>query len=114
LQRVKNPDYRIIHPITGRCTYGKHIRNGRFIDFERRQVADIPAPKALEYTEHCAEIFECGCGKIHTAPFPEGVDAPIQYGARIRAYLAYFSVYQLLPQKRERLSTIILQNEICG
>ena len=100
LQRVKNPHHRIIHPLTGRCTCGRNIKDGRFIDFERRQVADIPPPQALEYTEHCAEIFECRCGKIHTAPFPEGVDAPIQYGARIRAYLAYFSVYQLLPQKR--------------
>jgi transposase len=100
LQRAKTPDHRIIHPITGRCACGKLIRDGRFIDFERRQVADIPPPKALEYTEHCAEIFECSCGKVHTAPFPEGIYAPIQYGERIRAYLAYFSIYQLLPQKR--------------
>jgi transposase len=100
LQRVKSPDHRIIHQISGKCTCGKCIRDGRFIDFERRQVADLPPPQALEYTEHCAEIFECSCGKIHTAQFPEGVDAPIQYGARIRAYVAYFSVYQLLPQKR--------------
>ena len=100
LQRVKNPDHQIIHTLTGRCTCGRNIKDGRFIDFERRQVADIPPPQALEYTEHCAETFECSCGRIHTAPFPEGVDAPIQYGARIRAYLAYFSVYQLLPQKR--------------
>ena len=100
LQRVKNPDHRIIHHITGNCICGKYIRDGKFINFERRQVADIPPPQALEYTEHCAEIFECSCGRIHTAAFPEGVESPIQYGARIRAYLTYFSVYQLLPQKR--------------
>jgi transposase len=110
LQRVKNPDHQIIHPLTGNCTCGKNIRDGRFIDFERRQVADIPPPQALEYTEHCAEIIECSCGRIHTAPFPEGVDAPIQYGARIRAYLAYFSVYQLLPQKR----CIEMLNDVFG
>jgi transposase len=100
LQRVKNPDHQIIHPISGRCICGKCIRDGKFIDFERRQVADLPPAQSLEYTEHCAEIFECSCGRIYTAGFPDGVEGPIQYGARIKAYLAYFNVYQLLPQKR--------------
>jgi transposase len=32
--------------------------------------------------------------------FPKGADAPVQYGARIRAMVAYLSSYQLVPQKR--------------
>ena len=30
-------------------------------------------------------------------PYPQGVNAPIQYGARLEAYVAYLSVYQYLP-----------------
>lgn len=100
LQRVDNPDYRIIHTAMGTCECGEDIRNGTHLDYERRQTADIPPPQKLEYTEHCAEKFRCRCGRIHAAPFPEGVEAPIQYGKRVRALLTYFSVYQLLPQMR--------------
>ncbi|OGS33258.1 MAG: hypothetical protein A2293_04340 [Elusimicrobia bacterium RIFOXYB2_FULL_49_7] len=39
-------------------------------------------------------------GTLHTAPFPRGVDAPVQYGPSIRSILVYFSQYPLLPQKR--------------
>jgi transposase len=100
LQQVAEPDHRIFHSITGKCPCGEAIRNGKRLDDERRQTVDIPPPQKLQYTEHCAERFKCRCGRIHTAPFPIGVDAPIQYGARIRALQTYLSIYQLLPQKR--------------
>jgi len=67
-------------------------RSGRFFD--------LPKDIDLEVTEFQAEIGECACGRQHTAEFPAGVEAPVQYGQRIRATVAYYSAYQLLPQKR--------------
>ena len=34
------------------------------------------------------------------ATFPDGVNAPVQYGARIAAFVVYLLHYQLLPEKR--------------
>ncbi len=34
------------------------------------------------------------------AAFPEGVDAPVQYGARIAAFVTYLPHYRLLPEDR--------------
>ncbi len=61
---------------------------------EKRQTAYIPPPPKLEFTEHCAEIRKCQCGRIHAAAFPAGIESPIQYGQRIRAYMIYFNVVQ--------------------
>ncbi len=110
LRQVEKPDKRIFYSVSGKCTCGANIRNGERLDDEKRQSADIPLPQELEYTEHCAERFKCQCGRIHTAPFPIGIDAPIQYGARIRALQTYLSTYQLLPQKR----CVELLNDVFG
>ena len=37
---------------------------------------------------------------MNKADFPEGVNAPIQYGKSIQAIINYLSFYQLLPYKR--------------
>ena len=110
LQRVDNPHHTIVHSLNGRCECGEDLSDGGFIDYERRQCADLPPPPKLEYTEHCAEIRICRCGRIHTAQFPVGIEAPIQYGARIRALQIYFSTYQLLPQRR----CIEMLNDVFG
>jgi transposase len=99
LRQVENPDHIKEHPLKGMCDCGRKLSSGRARGFERRQVFDIPRPK-LEVTEHRAENRECACGRLHTAQFPKGVEAPVQYGPNIRSTLLYFSHYQLLPQKR--------------
>jgi transposase len=75
------------------------LSKGKRRGYDRRQVFDIPKP-TMEATEHRAETKECACGRLHTAAFPKGVDAPVQYGPNIRSMLVYLSQYQLLPQKR--------------
>jgi transposase len=53
-------------------------------------VFDLP-PLTLECTEHRAEIKDCPCCHARvTAPFPDDVKAPVQYGKNFRALLAYF------------------------
>jgi transposase len=66
-----------------------------------RQVFDLPEPKPLIVTEHRAHECRCAnCGAKTRAAFPEGVNAPVQYGARIAAFVVYLLHYQLLPEAR--------------
>ena len=99
LKQVENPDHTITHPLKGKCKCGRNLAKGKLHGYKKRQVIDIP-PRETEVTEHQAETRECECGMYHTAKFPDGVDAPVQYGERIRAIMLYFSSYQLIPQKR--------------
>jgi transposase len=89
-----NPQHTHIHPLR-KCPCGEDLTQQQAIDFERRQVFDLPALE-LACTEHRAEIKECpGCGQIATAPFPQDIKAPVQYGKNFRALLAYFYDAQL-------------------
>ena len=66
-----------------------------------RQVFDLPEPQPLVVTEHRAHECRCvSCGATRRAAFPEGVNAPVQYGARIVAFVIYLQHYQLLPEGR--------------
>ena len=70
-------------------------------DHVARQVFDLPEPRPLIVTEHCAHACRCAaCGTETRAAFPEGVSAPVQYGQRIAAFVLYLLHYQLLPEKR--------------
>ena len=51
---------------------------------EKRQVHDLP-PLRLIVTEHQAESKVCACGHTNKAVFPEGVNAPVQYGSGVKA-----------------------------
>ena len=66
---------------------------------EQRQVHDLP-PLRLIVTEHQAEIKRCPCGHLNKAAFPEGVNAPLQYGPALKAAAVYLKNYQLLPYER--------------
>jgi transposase len=99
LKQVENPDHVQEHPLSGKCECGRDLAKGKKLGCEKRQVFDVPKP-SLEVTEHRAETRECACGRHHTASFPDGVNAPVQYGPNVRSILVYLSQYQLLPQRR--------------
>jgi transposase len=66
-----------------------------------RQVFDLPEPQPLVVTEHRAHTCRCAaCGAATRAAFPEGVNAPAPYGARITGFVIYLLHYQLLPEGR--------------
>jgi transposase len=70
-------------------------------DYAARQVHDLPEPRPLVVTEHRAHVCRCAaCGTKTRGSFPEGVNAPVQYGARIAAFAIYLLHQQLLPEKR--------------
>lgn len=100
---VAQPDHVQVHSLQGcpcgRCAGGS-LRNQALLGYEQRQVFELPK-KALEVTEHRAEIKQCpvsGC--IVTAAFPEGVNAPAQYGPRFKAQMVYLNVEHFIPYTR--------------
>jgi len=99
LKKVTNPDHINIIPLN-QCTCGKNLSQTPAINYECRQVFDLPEPK-LEVTENRAEIKCCpDCGKTIRAAFPAGVTAPAQYGLRFQSMLLYWRDQQLLPTDR--------------
>jgi transposase len=66
---------------------------------EKRQVHDLPHIRLI-VTEHQAEMKRCSCGHLNKAAFPEGVNAPVQYGPGVKAAVVYLKNYQFLPYQR--------------
>jgi len=67
--------------------------------FQARQVIDLPevTPRV---TEHRAHTLGCVCGHATTGSFPDGVRAPVSYGPRARAVVAYLLGRQHIPNRR--------------
>jgi len=103
LQPVAKPDHVQVHLLEhcpcGRCG-GRSLRHEPLLGYEQRQVFELPQ-KPLEVTEHQAEIKLCPVsGAMVTAAFPEGVNAPAQYGPRFKALMCYFNVQHFIPYAR--------------
>lgn len=100
LNFVSHPDHLITHAPEACYLCGSSLSASVVTKSERRQVHDLP-PQKLEVTEHLAQTKVCGrCGAPNKAAFPAGVNAPVQYGERVRAVAAYLLGYQLLPFER--------------
>lgn len=100
LQMVEDPDHtEKCHLEKNNCDCGRSLRDQKVTGYEKRQLNDIP-PVKLEVTEYQAEIIDCACGKRHVAPFPEDVNAPVQYGRRLKSRIIYFMNYQFIPYNR--------------
>jgi transposase len=96
------PDHFISHPVDTCSHCGCDLSAQAADEVERRQVIDIP-PLRMEVTEHLFESKTCpDCHAVtsSTDNAPEGVNATVQYGPRIKALGAYLKIWQLLPFKR--------------
>lgn len=100
LALVEAPDVVVVHRST-RCAACDAALDGIAAErIERRHVRDLP-PVRLVVTEHRAERVRCPqCHALSPAVFPVGVEAPAQYGPRVRALAVYLSQQQLLPVAR--------------
>ncbi len=102
LQFSDDPNHIQIHPLLKRCECGQDLSREQAIDFQARQVFDLPSLK-LECTEHRAEIKVCpNCERTATAEFPAQIKAPVQYGKNFRALLAYLYDAQAGASRRIR------------
>src|SRR5260370_14322632 len=100
LQFSATPDEIILQQVE-RCEACQHdLHAVAACGRERRQVVDVPLPR-LVVREYRAEQKQCPhCQHITIAAFPDGVQAPIQYGPNVGATAGYLVEQQLLPLAR--------------
>jgi transposase len=101
LRQVAEPDEIVDHypPACAGC--GSMLTPAMATGHRARQVFDLPEPRPPVVTEHRAHDCRCAnCGARTRGAFPEGVNAPVQYGRRITAFVLYLLHYQLLPEDR--------------
>ncbi len=73
LWMVSNPDKVVVHRVGVCGSCGKSLKREKVIEYDKRQVFDIP-PIKVEVTEHRVEIKACArCGVLSTAIFREGI-----------------------------------------
>ncbi|MHC4307953.1 MAG: IS66 family transposase, partial [Planctomycetota bacterium] len=101
LRQVADPDTTADH-FPEACRHcGLALTPATATGYGARQVFELPEPRPLMVAEHRAHRCRCGhCGAQTGACFPDGVTAPVQYGARITAMVVYLLHYQLLPEDR--------------
>jgi len=101
LRQVATPDEVVDHHPSSCFGCGATLTPDMAQRHAARQVFDVPEPLPLMVTEHRAHSCRCAaCGLETRAAFPEGVNAPVQYGARIAAFVVYLLHCQFLPEGR--------------
>lgn len=66
---------------------------------ETRQVFELPR-LSIRTVEHRQMRSVCTCGAVHVGRWPEGVSAPAQYGAGIKAMAVHLNQHHLVPLQR--------------
>ena len=94
LAMVEAPDLIEMHRVQCCACCGRSLEDRPPESIERRQVFALP-PIRLTITEHQAESKRCSCGHLNQAAFPEGVNAPVQYGPDLEALAVYLNNYQM-------------------
>jgi len=103
LKPTDTPDRVERHALTECEKCAANLEQTPVTALRKRQVFEIPEPR-IEVTEHQAEVKQClCCGHQNVAAFPEGVLAPVQYGARVGAIAVYIHHQQLIPEDRVQL-----------
>jgi transposase len=101
LRQVAEPDSVVDHFPSSCTVCGAAVSPAMSVGHSARQVFDLPEPRPLVVAEHRAHDCACAsCGAHTRASFPDGVNAPVQYGPRIAAFVIYLLHYQLLPEDR--------------
>jgi transposase len=101
LRQVTDPNEVVDHYPSACSMCGAGLEPETSLGHSARQVFDLPEPQPLVVTEHRAHDCPCAaCGAKTRAPFPDGVNAPVQYGARTKSFVIYLLHYQLLPEDR--------------
>jgi transposase len=100
LEQVENPDQVIVHSPIECQGCGSSLLYIESISTEKRQIFDVPKPD-VKVTEHRVEAKKCPCcGETSKGLFPVNVRAPVQYGERVQALVAYLQHQHLLPVER--------------
>lgn len=94
------PD-KVVHHHAAVCVHcGIALGKTKGIRYRRRQVFDVVKP-GVEVTEHRSHVSRClVCGKETEAIFPTDVQAPVQYGKRVRSLAVYLQHGHFIPEDR--------------
>jgi len=89
LLQIANPDNTIKH-LPSVCSCGHQFSEADKTSIQsKRQVFEIPEPKLI-VTEHQSYGCKCPkCGKITKGAFPDKVNAPVQYGDRVKSFVIF-------------------------
>lgn len=99
LEMVQSPDH-IILCKAEQCTCGQDLSLEQVSVQAHRQVFDLPEPR-LETTQYQVGQIICpSCGRLHKTEFPQGVNAPAQYGPRVRALITMLNSDYKMPFKK--------------
>jgi transposase len=95
------PDETVGHRPVGVCGCGADLADATEEGVARsHQVHEVPLA-TTRVVQHDLHAVRCGCGRRHVATRPEAVaDAPVSYGANLRALVVYLLVFQHLPVQR--------------
>jgi transposase len=100
LRQIEAPDEVRVHAPSSCRACGRSLEQVPALRRERRQVVDLP-PVRARVVEHQAETKRCpGCGAETSGAFPQGVEAPAQYGPGVATLGVYLNQAQLLPLER--------------
>lgn len=89
LRQATQPDKIVVHGVPEHCQACHQELPFAYVS-ETRQVFDLPVLQ-FEVTEHHAMQAICRCGHVHTAEFPAGVNAAVQYGPRAQAAMVHLN-----------------------
>ena len=125
LKQISNPDQTIILPLTTCSCCGEDLSKIQSESSETRQVFNLPEPRLLSIEYQNRKAICPHCKKMQYSNFPANVNAPVQYGDGVKAFVVLLSVGYKIPFKKIRLlfadlfhypineSTITTASEIC-
>jgi transposase len=108
LRQAIQPDKIVVHNVPDQCQ-ACHLELPFAYVIETRQVFDLPVLQ-FEVTEHHAKQAICACGHVHTAEFPAGVRATVQYGPRAQAAMVHLNLNHAVSVQR----TAALMKDLFG
>lgn len=108
LRQATQPDKIVVHSVPDQCQACRQELPFAYVN-ETRQVFDLPVLQ-FEVTEHHAMQAICACGHVHTAEFPAGVNAAVQYGPRAQAAMVHLNQNHAVSVQR----TTALMNDFFG
>jgi transposase len=96
-----DPDDTFDHFPEGACACGADLAGAADLGITaRHQQVEVPLMTA-QTLQHNLHAVQCRCGKVHTAPRPQGVSsAPVGLGINVQAWCVYLMVAHAIPVHR--------------
>ncbi|MEO5583704.1 MAG: IS66 family transposase [Saprospiraceae bacterium] len=84
----------------GKCACGKSLKNELSLLWETRQEFEMPEVDIWIKEYQLMQIKCPCCTRINRGSFPHGINAPTQYGSRLRAFICMLNTDYKVPMKK--------------